>query len=167
MNCLAVGLGGFAGAVLRYLIGLIPTGETMIFPVKTFCINVIGCIVIGAITVLAAKLSVPPRMILFLKVGVCGGFTTFSTFALESSDLIRDGHMGIALCYVLLSVLVGVLIAIPYGIAISKSPAEVAKSNKLSGWEEYSPALEEFINETNIAGWSSSYQTESWLSGTV
>ena len=102
MNCLAVGLGGFAGAVLRYLIGLIPTGETMIFPVKTFCINVIGCI-------LAAKLSVPPRMILFLKVGVCGGFTTFSTFALESSDLIRDGHMGIALCYVLLSVLVGVL----------------------------------------------------------
>ena len=81
MNCLAVGLGGFAGAVLRYLIGLIPTGETMIFPVKTFCINVIGCIVIGAITVLAA----------------------------ESSDLIRDGHMGIALCYVLLSVLVGVL----------------------------------------------------------
>ena len=68
MNCLAVGLGGFAGAVLRYLIGLIPTGETMIFPVKTFCINVIGCIVIGAITVLAAKLSVPPRMILFLKV---------------------------------------------------------------------------------------------------
>lgn len=104
MNCLAVGLGGFAGAVLRYLIGLIPTGETMIFPVKTFCINVIGCIVIGAITVLAAKLSVPPRMILFLKVGVCGGFTTFSTFALESSDLIRDGHMGIALCYVLLSV---------------------------------------------------------------
>ena len=109
MNCLAVGLGGFAGAVLRYLIGLIPTGETMIFPVKTFCINVIGCIVIGAITVLAAKLSVPPRLILFLKVGVCGGFTTFSTFALESSDLIRDGHMGIALCYVLLSVLVGVL----------------------------------------------------------
>ena len=109
MNCLAVGLGGFAGAVLRYLIGLIPTGETMIFPAKTFCINVIGCIVIGAITVLAAKLSVPPRLILFLKVGVCGGFTTFSTFALESSDLIRDGHMGIALCYVLLSVLVGVL----------------------------------------------------------
>ena len=109
MNCLAVGLGGFAGAVLRYLIGLIPTGKTMIFLAKTFCINVIGCIVIGAITVLVAKLSVPPRMILFLKVGVCGGFTTFSTFALESSDLIRDGHMGIALCYVLLSVLVGVL----------------------------------------------------------
>jgi hypothetical protein len=51
MNCLAVGLGGFAGAVLRYLIGLIPTGETMIFPVKTFCINVIGCIVIGVLSV--------------------------------------------------------------------------------------------------------------------
>ena len=120
MNCLAVGLGGFAGAVLRYLIGLIPTGETMIFPVKTFCINVIGCIVIGAITVLAAKLSVPPRMILFLKVGVCGGFTTFSTFALESSDLIRDGHMGIALCYVLLSVLVGVLAIFVSGISYCK-----------------------------------------------
>ena len=80
----------------------------MIFPAKTFCINIIGCIVIGAITVLAAKLSVPPRLICS-EGGVCGGFTTFSTFALESSDLIRDGHMGIALCYVLLSVLVGVL----------------------------------------------------------
>ena len=66
-------------------------------------------VLIGAITVLATKLSVPPRLILFLKVGVCGGFITFSTFALESSELIRDGHMGIALCYVLLSVLVGVL----------------------------------------------------------
>ena len=66
MNCLAVGLGGFAGAVLRYLIGLIPTGETMIFPVKTFCINVIGCIVIGVITVLAAKLSVPPLSLIHI-----------------------------------------------------------------------------------------------------
>ena len=55
MNCLAVGLGGFAGAVLRYLIGLIPTGETMIFPVKTFCINVIGCIVIGGEIVCSTK----------------------------------------------------------------------------------------------------------------
>ena len=108
MNCLAVGLGGFAGAVLRYLIGLIPTGETIVNQ-KYSLGGLYGSIVIGAITVLAAKLSVPPRLILFLKVGVCGGFTTFSTFALESSDLIRDGHMGIALCYVLLSVLVGVL----------------------------------------------------------
>jgi CrcB protein len=53
-------------------------------------------------------------MILFLKVGVCGGFTTFSTFALETGDLLKTGNVEVAFVYVLLSVIVGVsLIFLP------------------------------------------------------
>ena len=109
LNILAVGLGGFIGAVCRYLIGLIPINEITVFPIKTFAINVIGCIVIGVVTVAAAKnSSLNPHMILFLKVGLCGGFTTFSTFSLETAELIRNGNSIMALVYMLGSVIVGV-----------------------------------------------------------
>lgn len=109
LKILAVGAGGFIGSALRYLISLIPVNETLVFPVKTFIINVIGCMVIGVIAVVTAKnLSWNPYVLLFMKVGLCGGFTTFSTFALESADLIRNGHPMTAFAYILLSVLVGV-----------------------------------------------------------
>jgi CrcB protein len=109
LDIFAVGAGGFVGAVLRYLIGLMPVSETLVFPIKTFAINVIGCLVIGMITAaLVRNANLNPQMLLFLKVGLCGGFTTFSTFALETTDLIKAGHMGIALTYVVLSVLVGI-----------------------------------------------------------
>ena len=90
LNCLFVALGGAVGSVLRYLAGLIPVSEKCLFPVKTFSINVAGCLLIGFIVALAAKSpSLNPRFVLFLKVGLCGGFTTYSTFALESSDLLK------------------------------------------------------------------------------
>ncbi len=108
-ECLIVGLGGFIGSIARYLIGLIPINETNIFPINTFMINVIGSIVIGLIAFYLTKNnSYNDNIILFLKVGVCGGFTTFSTFALETGDLIKSGNTEIAFMYVLLSVIVGV-----------------------------------------------------------
>lgn len=111
MNIMAVGMGGFVGAVCRYLIGLVPVKESTVFPIKTFAINVIGCIAIGIITVLASKNpNINPRWILFLKVGVCGGFTTFSTFALETTDLMKNGHLGIAFLYAILSIFAGVAV---------------------------------------------------------
>ena len=111
LNVLAVGAGGFVGSVLRYLIGLIPVTETCLFPIKTFAINVIGCILIGIIAVSVSKnAQINPQMLLFLKVGLCGGFTTFSTFALETSDLIKSGNFSIAFAYVILSVLVGIAV---------------------------------------------------------
>lgn len=117
LNVLAVGLGGFIGAVCRYLIGLIPISEVTEFPIKTFLINIIGCVAIGAITVAVVRNNnLNPQLILFLKVGVCGGFTTFSTFALETAELIKAGNPLIALSYMLGSVLigVGVIFAIEY-----------------------------------------------------
>ena len=111
MSILAVGAGGFLGSVFRHLISLIPVSEATIFPIKTFIINIIGCILIGAIAVSVSKnVEMSPQMLLFLKVGLCGGFTTFSTFALETANLMKAGHMGAALLYVVLSVLVGVAV---------------------------------------------------------
>ena len=111
MSILAVGAGGFLGSVFRYLISLIPVSEATVFPIKTFIINIIGCILIGFIAVSVSKnVEMSPQMLLFLKVGLCGGFTTFSTFALETADLMKAGHMGAAFLYVVLSVLVGVAV---------------------------------------------------------
>ena len=106
-NILAVGLGGFIGSVLRYLIGLIQVSEVCSFPIKTFVINISGCILIGIISVWTSKQTVNPQLILLLKVGICGGFTTFSTFALETSNLLSNGHYLIAFLYVFGSCLIG------------------------------------------------------------
>lgn len=110
IECIVVGLGGFIGAICRYLIGLIPLKEGYIFPIKTLVINIVGSFIIGMIAALAVKNSSwNPRMILFIKVGLCGGFTTFSSFALETNDLIENGNMTIAFLYVILSVIIGVI----------------------------------------------------------
>lgn len=109
LNCLLVGLGGFIGSVMRYLIGLIPVSENTVFPIKTFCINVIGAFAIGCIVFSVDKgANIHPGLVLMLKVGVCGGFTTFSTFALETSDLIRNGSAFIAASYCVLSIVLGI-----------------------------------------------------------
>lgn len=110
LNCLAVGAGGFVGSVCRYLIGLIPVLHKGALPYQTLLVNVAGAALIGMIVKYAqlhgagdsAQLS--PQMILFLKVGICGGFTTFSTFSLESAEMIQSGNQGMMLVYAVVSV---------------------------------------------------------------
>lgn len=110
IDCIAVGAGGFIGAVCRYLIGLIPLKEGCAFPIKTLMINIAGSFIIGVIAVLAMKTeALDSRIVLFLKVGICGGFTTFSSFALETTDLLKDGKIHLAVIYTVLSVTFGVL----------------------------------------------------------
>ena len=109
LNCLAVGAGGFVGAVLRYLVSMIPLDKTGTFTVNTLLINVLGAFAIGAITALGAKTAgLDPRLTLLLKTGICGGFTTFSTFALETAGLIQSGRIGASAVYMLLSVTLSV-----------------------------------------------------------
>ena len=111
LECIAVGVGGFIGSICRYLIGLIPLKEGYVFPVKTFVINLCGSFLIGMIAALAAKHdSLSPKLILFLKAGVCGGFTTFSSFALETGDLLKQGNIVTAVVYAVLSMVIGVLV---------------------------------------------------------
>ena len=121
LNCFIVALGGGLGACLRYLIGLIPIKEPFTFPVKTLVINLIGCFVIGLIAALTVRnTSLSPKTVLFIKTGLCGGFTTFSTFALETETLIKTGHIGLAVLYVVLSVILGVGLAFAGQLVIGK-----------------------------------------------
>jgi len=110
LNCVFVGLGGLVGSVLRYLVSLVPLRHASGFPLVTLSINVLGAFALGLIMAAVGKSSaIDPRALLFLKVGVCGGFTTFSTFALEAQSLLRLGRPYIALLYALLSVVLCVL----------------------------------------------------------
>lgn len=100
---ICVGLGGALGAMLRYAISLLPYKGT--FPVLTLATNILGAVVIGYIAGLAASRNLSPNLVLFVKTGVCGGFTTFSTFSLEAYTLLGRGHYGTAFLYMALSVI--------------------------------------------------------------
>ena len=99
---LFVGMGGAVGAMLRYTISLIPYKGK--FPLLTLFINVIGALIIGTIAGLSARKNLPQNAVLFLKTGVCGGFTTFSTFSLEAYSLLEQGYFKASAVYVILSV---------------------------------------------------------------
>lgn len=113
VNCLMVGLGGFTGAIFRYLAGMLPGYYYFEFPVGTMLINLIGAFCIGFIAGAMPFDVLSTRQQLLLKTGFCGGFTTFSTFSLETLNLIEQGHWFLASSYILLSVMfcvTGVLI---------------------------------------------------------
>jgi CrcB protein len=102
-----VGLGGFAGAVLRYLAsGWVQSASgSPSFPWGTLAVNAAGCLAIGALSYLAdTRGIIHPEARLFLIVGVLGGFTTFSAFGNETMNLIRDGENLLAAANVLASV---------------------------------------------------------------
>ena len=104
LQCVVVGVGGALGAIGRYLFGLIPVAG--VFPLTTLCINGIGAILIGFVTVFLGEcFPMHPNMLLFWKTGVCGGFTTFSTFSLETVQLLGQGKYWVAGAYAVLSVI--------------------------------------------------------------
>ena len=104
LNCLAVGIGGFVGSIFRYLIGKIPLQSGGLYPINTFVTNIIGAVLIGVIIAYAKDTDMSPEKLLMLKVGLCGGLTTFSTFSVETLGLIESGNWLYAGAYALLSV---------------------------------------------------------------
>ena len=110
-NMMAVAAGGALGATGRYLLTLLMAGQPL---VATLIANVVGSLVIGV-----AIGSVHGRMLLFLSVGLCGGFTTFSTFSNQTLTLIQSGNWLGATAYAIGSVLLCVL-ATMAGYALSK-----------------------------------------------
>ena len=119
---LIVGVGGFLGSVLRYL-GQLASGKIFppSFPVGTFLINILGCLIIGMVYALSEKgnlLSADMR--LFLAVGFCGGFTTFSTFSNDNLMLLKDGSILLLLANIVGSVLLGI-VAVYLGIVLIRS----------------------------------------------
>ena len=89
MKFVYVALGGAFGAMARYALSLIPVKSD--FPILTLVTNILGAILIGFIVGIAeAKNGVSDEAMLFLKTGVCGGFTTFSTFSLEAANMFDE-----------------------------------------------------------------------------
>ena len=108
MNLLAVGLGGAVGAISRYLLGLLVPKLDNGFPLATFAVNLVGCVLIGLIVGIIGKYgNLEPRLVLFLQTGICGGFTTFSTFSLEALTLLENGRFTVGIFYIVLSILLG------------------------------------------------------------
>jgi CrcB protein len=118
---LAVALGGAIGSLARYgLDRLIERRSLSLFPWATFTINATGCLLIGfAIAALVDRHHLPAWLRLGVAVGVLGGYTTFSTFAQETLDLIEEGRIPLALLYALASVSLGV-VAVLAGMRVGR-----------------------------------------------
>jgi CrcB protein len=116
VNILCVGAGGAVGSLMRYGMEFLPVHST--FPVATLITNVAGSFLIGLFAGMVANKVLPKEGSLFLKTGLCGGFTTFSTFALESEKLFTGGNGMVAIAYIVSSVVLGVFAAMA-GLALA------------------------------------------------
>lgn len=105
---LLVGLGGFVGSILRLLVSdFIQTKSLGSFPYGTLSVNVMGCFLIGLIFAAVDKSNISLELRYLLASGLVGGFTTFSAFSYETFLLMRNGQIGTATLYVLLSIMLG------------------------------------------------------------
>jgi len=108
-------LGGGTGSVFRYLISRLTTATNLFngfgigFPVATFIANILGCFLIGLFNGMAARFGLSEPTRLMLTVGLCGGFTTFSTLSNESLAMISAGNYGVFVLYVGLSLVLGII----------------------------------------------------------
>ena len=115
-----VGIGSGIGGVCRYLISLFMSHAQSGFPWGTFTANIIGCLLIGLLWGVTSRFqSLSPSFSLFLMVGFCGGFTTFSTFSKESLALLQANNYILFLLYATGSIFLG-LAAVAVGYAIAK-----------------------------------------------
>ena len=114
---ITVFLGGGLGSLMRYGMQAAMHGRIspFLFPWATLSVNILGSFLIGIFYVLSARFNLSDETRLFLTTGLCGGFTTFSTFSHEGMTLIRQGNYGTFLLYVTLSVALGVAAAFAGG----------------------------------------------------
>ncbi|MFG2650374.1 fluoride efflux transporter CrcB [Streptomyces sp. NPDC048436] len=101
-----VAVGGAIGASARYGASLIWPTASGAFPTTTLLVNVIGCALMGILMVILTEVGAAHRLVRpFFGTGVLGGFTTFSTYAVDIERLVRDGHLRTGLAYLALTVL--------------------------------------------------------------
>jgi len=106
---LLVFLGGGLGSALRYLVASAMNQYSKVLPFGTFTVNILGCLLIGMILGCAQKENtLTSNQILLLATGFCGGFTTFSAFANENLELIKNGEIFNFSIYTIGSVLIGI-----------------------------------------------------------
>ena len=111
---LLVALGGALGSVARFKMSgwVLQQTPNLRFPTGTLAVNVIGCLIAGLLAGMAARQNVfTPEARVFLFTGILGGFTTFSAFGLETLLLLKRGEAAVALANVVVSIVVGLLVA--------------------------------------------------------
>jgi len=117
---LLVGVGGFIGSIARFLVQKLNLNwQVLSIPMGTLTVNVLGSLLIGFIIGVSGKSEIiSPSLRLFLMVGICGGFTTFSSFTAENMTLMQNGQFAAVLIYTGLSILLGFL-AVYLGYSLS------------------------------------------------
>ncbi|WP_088066944.1 fluoride efflux transporter CrcB [Gottfriedia luciferensis] len=110
MNYFYLLVGGFFGAILRYIIGQSIHPLSNGFPIQTLLINIFGCFFLGFFLPLA-KVRLKPEYTLLIGTGFTGAFTTFSTFALENVVLIDEKKLLLSFLYILSSLIIGISLA--------------------------------------------------------
>ncbi|MDE6715403.1 MAG: fluoride efflux transporter CrcB [Muribaculaceae bacterium] len=118
-NILCVGLGGAVGAILRYCVSLLFGGTHFCLSLPTVTVNITGSFLIGLLSALFAAYSAPGALRLLLIVGLLGGFTTFSTFAFDSTSLILKGEWQLFILNILINNVGSILAAIA-GLLLGK-----------------------------------------------
>jgi len=117
---LIIGTGSFLGGSFRYLLSQFVQGRFLSsYPYGTFTVNIIGCFIIGLVFAVSGKYNLSPEWRLFLATGICGGFTTFSSFSFETMAMIREGQYLYSFLYIGSSIFLG-LIAVYLGMTLFK-----------------------------------------------
>jgi len=119
-NIILIGFGGFLGSIARYFVSRLNLyWGFMSIPFGTLIVNILGCFVIGFLTGISEKSNIlTTELRMFLMVGICGGFTTFSSFANENLMLLHTGQIASILIYTALSVVLG-FVAVYLGFVTS------------------------------------------------
>jgi len=109
---LLIGLGGAAGSMARYAVSLLlPKASTASFPIATLLVNLLGCLVIGLLAGCALRNNwMMHTGWALLATGLCGGFTTFSAFALDGLKLMESSAILTAIIYATISVAIGMML---------------------------------------------------------
>lgn len=116
-----MGCGGGLGSILRYLTSILTERyNTNLFPLATFTVNVLGCLLIGLlIGLLGQNIQANQNLKLLFVTGFCGGYTTFSAFGAENFTLLQNNHYWTALLYIGASIMAGI-VAVWIGFMITK-----------------------------------------------
>lgn len=108
-SIIAVCIGGGIGSAARFLLSaFIQRSFPGLFPWGTLTVNIAGSLLLGILTGLASRSLLSTDWRMLLAVGLCGGFTTFSTFSLEAAELLRGSQYALAFTYVAASVVAGI-----------------------------------------------------------